>query len=105
MNNNTGILLGAIFSALSPILIGLYIKGGKKQIILLILAIINSMLILYIYGYLAKKQNISTIYTKIKILSIIMVVIIGIIFIGDKITCRNIIGIILAVIAMKLLQK
>ena len=105
MNNNTALLLGAISSALSPILIALYIKGGQKQIILIILAIINSLVILYFYWYLGKKQNMSSIYTKIKILAIIMVVITGIVIIGDKITYRNVIGIILAVIAMKLLQK
>ena len=97
------ILTASIFSSFPIIFVNNYIKSNN---IIWILLVISSYTILGgSYYYLLKyvSNNLTKLYSTIKILSVILVVLLNNIFLHEKITIKNIIGIILGTISITLL--
>lgn len=105
MNDNIYILIAAILSAVSPLLIDRYMKGGQRDVILLYISVISTVATLYFYAILCQRQNTSMMYTLIKILSILLVVVVGSFVFKEKLNCKNIVGVVLAIVAMVLLKN
>lgn len=97
------IIITAILSALGVILIKIYIKHKSKYLFLM--ASICSIIVLYLYSILLKKNDLGKIYTIIKISAILLVVMTGCMIFKEKITTKNKIGIALAIVAIVLLGK
>jgi multidrug transporter EmrE-like cation transporter len=96
------LILAAILSATSPILAKLYVDSNKNYLYI-ILAIILSTILLFLYINLLKKYDTTTMYTIVKILSILMVAIFCFVVIGDKLSIKKIIGILFGIVALILL--
>lgn len=103
MNKYFLLIIAAILSAAPPILIKKYINNQQKDTSLIYFALIFSTLLLIVYINLCKHYGASRMYTIVKILSIVMVVIIGFIFLDEKITIQNIVGIFFGIISLVLL--
>lgn len=97
------IIIASLLSAVSPILIKKYIKYKKTYLWLLIISLICSAIIVIIYIKLLKTYGAGKMYTIIKILSVLIVAMIGFLFLDEKFTTKNIIGIIFGGIALILL--
>ena len=96
-------ILAAILSAASPIFVKMYINSQENKIFLILLAIICSIILIFVYIVLTKQYGASRMYSIVKILSILMVAFVGFLFLGDKITVKYVIGILLACVALYLL--
>lgn len=90
-----------VASVLPLILIKKYIE--KNNILYMAAAIIIYVLLIFIYYKLFINNNMSTIYPLIKIISIILVVILGIFLFGENINLIKLIGILLGIISVYLL--
>jgi multidrug transporter EmrE-like cation transporter len=95
------LILGTIISALVVLLIKRYTISKNKM--LLIFAIILQIISVFIYVEIFTTNNICTMYTFTKILSILIVLGIGILIFNEEVTTNNIIGIIFSVVALFLL--
>jgi multidrug transporter EmrE-like cation transporter len=105
MNKYLLLLIAAFLSAVPPILLKYYINSGKVNNSMIYLSVIMSILLLIIYIYLFEYYGTSQMYTVVKILSILMVVVVGFLYLREKITVKNLIGIIFAVVALILLTS
>lgn len=103
MNSYLGLIITAILSAGPPILIKMYIINGEKDNSYLYLSVIFSILVLIMYISLTKTYGATIMYTIVKILSILMVAVVGFLFLRESLTTKRIIGIIFAIIALYLL--
>ncbi len=104
MNNYVLIIIAAILSALLSILIATYVKKINKSYIFF-LAIVCAITLLYMYTIIYKNNDMGRMYTIIKIISILIVTFISYKFFQEKISTKNILGIIFAIIAIILLAK
>ena len=95
------IILAAILSAGPPILVKRYVNTNSKS--MLLLSLICSILLIIIYIKLLKTYGASKMYTIIKILSILIVAMIGCLFLQETLTTKNIIGIGFGILALILL--
>lgn len=95
------IALAIILSAIPIIMVKLYLN--TNNIWFIVTAILLSIFLILTYIYIVKNYRISIIYPIIKILSVILVVVVGIFLFGEKITWRNVIGIILGLVGIYLL--
>lgn len=96
-------ILAAILSALQPILIKLYINDNESKIYLIYLAAILSIFLIIIYFILIKQYGATRMYTIVKVLAILMVAIVAFLFLGEKLTIKYIIGILLGCVSLYLL--
>lgn len=94
-------ILGALLSALPIPCIKKYLNGDG--IIWIVLAIIMNVLLIYIYYLLFEKYTIGVAYSIIKILSIVLVVLIGIFVYYERINVRIVFGLIFGMVALYLL--
>lgn len=99
------ILMAALFSAIPPILAKKYVDNNKKNLLLVIYAILANALVVYFYIYLCSVSNAANMYTVVKIVSIIMVFVFGYIFLQEKISKKQLLGIIFGIIAIVLVSK
>ena len=97
------ILTASIFSSFPIIFVNNYINSNN--IIWILLVIASYTILGGSYYYLLKyvSNNLTKLYSTIKILSVILVVLLNNIFLHEKITIKNIIGIILGTISITLL--
>ena len=96
-------ILAAVLSAASPIFVKMYINSQENKGYLIMLAIVAAIIVTFIYIALTKQYGASRMYTIVKILSILMVAVIGFFFLGEKLTAKYIIGILLACVSLYLL--
>jgi|SRR5271156_4561266 len=96
-------LVAAMAAALPVPLVKKYNDTNNK--IYLLVAIILYMVLITAYVYILKTHEMATIYPFLKILSIIIVVFVGIIWFNDQLRPKDIIGIILGLVALYLLWK
>ena len=97
------IIIAAILSAGPPILIKKYVNNNESNIFLLGLSLLCSILLIIIYIKLLRKFGASQMYTIIKILSIIIVAVIGFLFLQEKFSAKKVIGILFGIVALVLL--
>ena len=97
------ILVAAVLSILPVIIIKKYACDGEWHIF--VLALIAQLFVNLCYLALCKTYDSSTMFTMIKFLSIILIVIIGFIFLEEKITIARIIGIIMGIVAIYLISR
>jgi multidrug transporter EmrE-like cation transporter len=95
------IFLGVISTSMPIILIKKYIE--TKYFYFVYFAIISYLILIYVYSKLLLNHNISIIYPLLKILSIILVIIIGVIFFKDTISIKKGFGILFGLISIFLL--
>lgn len=98
-------VVAAILSAASPIFVKMYINSQEEKGYYILLAIIAAIFTIFIYISLTKQYGAGRMYTIVKILSILIVAIIGFSFLGEKVTTKYIIGILFACIALYLLAS
>ncbi len=96
-------LVAIIAAALPVAFIKKYNDSGNK--IYLLAAIILYIVLITAYIRILKTHEMATIYPFLKILSIIIVVFTGVIWFGDQLHPKDIIGIILGLVALYLLWK
>lgn len=99
------ILIAAVLSMLPLFFVKKFVDGGEKYWYCLGLAILCSILLIFTYVYLCRRHAVSKIYAIIKILSIIMLSIVGYLFLNEVVTTKYVIGIVLGIIALYLLLK
>ena len=99
---NMLLFLASFFSALTIIIIKQYEKSSN--IWLLLAVALSEIGLIYSYIQLLKSDNIITLFGLVKIIAILMVIVPGIIFFESKLTIKQIIGLIFAVIAIYLLN-
>lgn len=95
------IILATIFSALPILLVKAYIDN--KNLYWIAFAIIASIILIIPYIKIVRQHNVTTIYSLIMILSIILIIIVDVSLFKEHLTITNIIGIILGMIAIYLL--
>ena len=100
---NIWFIIGSISAIVPIILIKEYIK--TNNIIFLILSLFCYLLLIKSYLNIFNKNKISTSYTIIQLLQILIVVIAGVLLFKEKLTIKIIIGIILALLAMYFLSR
>jgi multidrug transporter EmrE-like cation transporter len=105
MENYINLIIAALLSAGPPIFVKMYVNSKNKNLLYLIASLICSILLIILYIKLVKNHNIALIYTIIKILSILVVVIISYFLLKEKITIKNIFGILLSIVALCLLYN
>lgn len=96
------IIIAVLCSAIPLPLIKLYLD--TNQYIYIVLATLLSIVLVYSYVQLLRNSDMMLMYPFIKILSIVLVVIIGVLFFGGSLTLKNIIGIGLGIMALYLLS-
>lgn len=94
-------ILATIIGALIIPLVKEYINTSNNM--LLVVAITLHIILVFVYVKLFANNNISTFYTFTKIFSIIIVVAFGVLWFNEKLSYKNIIGIILAIVSLGLL--
>jgi multidrug transporter EmrE-like cation transporter len=87
---------------LTVIIIKQYEKSPNNW--LLLATVLSEMVLIYSYIKLLKNDNIITLFGLVKFISILLVIAPGIIFFGSKLTIKQIIGIIFAIISIYLLN-
>lgn len=95
-------LLCAIFSALPIVMVKKYLQTYNQE--WLLIAIIIYILVVYQYCYILGDKQMSSVYTYIKILSIILVIIFGYILYNEDISNKKCCGIILGVSSLYMLS-
>ena len=91
MNHNTWIIIASLTAISATILVKEYtINNDNKYLILA-----SSMYVLLMYSYIKifKTSDISSMYTLLQIIQILIVVIFGIMFLNESITSNKIIGV------------
>ena len=96
------IFIASFFSALTVIIIKQYQKTSNNW--LLLLTVLSEVALIYSYIKLLKNENIITIFSLVKIISILIVIVSSIRFFGSELTIKQIVGIIFAIIAIYLLN-
>jgi|LakMenEpi03Aug12_release.lakeMendotaPanAssembly.Ray.scaffolds.fasta_scaffold1050635_1 hypothetical protein len=96
------LLLASFFSALTILMVKQYEKS-MNYLYLLVVALSEFGLI-YSYIELLKKGELVTQFALVKIISILIVIILGIIFFGTGLTTKKIIGLLFGMIAIYLLN-
>ena len=97
------IILAAILSALSIILVKEYIV--TDDIKWMMFAIVLDILLMLLFVYIFKESNMVSSYPIVRILAIILVVLAGIIFYKQKLKSNYIVGIILGLIAIFIISQ
>jgi drug/metabolite transporter (DMT)-like permease len=95
------LIIGAILSAYPVICIEKYILTNKLEFV--IYGVSSNIILIYFY-YLLFKNNPGKMYTIMKILSILMVVLSTYFFYNEKLNNYNIVGIVLSIITIFLLS-
>ena len=95
------LIIGAILSAYPVICIEKYILTNKLEFV--IYGVSSNIILIYFY-YLLFKNNPGKMYTIMKILSILMVVLSTYFFYNEKLNNYNIMGIILSIVTIFLLS-
>lgn len=99
----------AILSAIPPVVIKQYnnkkFTNPKSKYIYLLISIISSVLLIYVYIKIFEKNDIGPYYALIKILSILLVSASGFLFYGDLITGKQAIGMVLGIVTIMLLAS
>lgn len=93
----------AIASAIPIPFIKKYTKTNHNMWI--ILAIMSYILLIYSYMQILQDHNISILYPTLKIVSIIIVILIGIIFFNDNLDIRSIFGLLFGITSIYMLSK
>jgi multidrug transporter EmrE-like cation transporter len=96
------LLLASIFSALTVLMVKEYEKNSKYWPLLV--ATLTEIGLIYSYIQLLKKGDLITQFALVKIISILLVLIPGIVFFNSVLTTKNIIGLIFGMIAIYLLN-
>lgn len=99
--NYSWLILASFFSALTVITIKYYLKYKNKNILLL--TVLVDIGLIYSYIRLLQKYDILTSFLLVKIISVLIVLLAGIMIWDVKLTNQKIIGIIFAFITMYLL--
>ena len=99
--NNLWIIIATIIALLPVILIKQYI--ATKNIIFLIISLIAYIILMTCYIKIFSSGDMSSIYTILQILQILVVIIFGVIILKEPITVNKIVGIILSIISITLL--
>lgn len=94
------ILLATIFSALPLVSLGKFIESGEEQLNWVITAIVAQILVVIIYMILLKNKQASIIYPLIKIMSIILVAVTGVLYLEENISTQQVVGIIVGIASM-----
>lgn len=94
--------LGALLSALPIIFVKRYLTDHEN--IWIILAIVMNALLIYVYFILFQIHNTAISYSVIKILSVIIIVLIGIFIYCEKINIKITFGLIFGLLALYLLS-
>jgi uncharacterized membrane protein len=97
------IFIASIFSGLPIIFVNYYSKNKNIFWIIMAIASYTVLVFSYLYLLLNTSNSVSKLYSLIKISSIVIVVIFSILFLKEKLTIKNIIGLILGSIAISLL--
>ena len=103
MYNYMWLGLGALLSALPVVCIKKYMNCNNINWI--ILAVLMNSILIYVYYNVFLNHTCGTMYTIIKILSILMVISVGYIIYNEKLNNYNILGIVLSIITIYLLSK
>lgn len=98
------IITAAIVAALPIIFIKQYLEDNEKQYMIWYSFLSYSILI-YAYIQILKNSDISILYPIVKIISILLVVIVGIFLNKENFTQTNLLGLILGIIAILLLSQ
>ncbi|AGC02327.1 integral membrane protein [Acanthamoeba polyphaga moumouvirus] len=93
--------VAAIISAIPIPIIQKYVNTNNK--FYLFLAMLFYFILIFIYAQVLQSTQMSIAYPLIKFLSIILVVIFGVLFFNNKLTTKQIIGIIIGGVALYLL--
>ena len=96
------VFIAAIFSAFTVIIIKQYEKSPNNW--LLLATALQEIVLIYSYIKLLKGDNIITLFGLVKIIAILFVIAPGILFFESKLTTKQIIGLIFAIIAIYLLN-
>ncbi len=100
---NYYLILATILALLAIYFIKQYISN--KNNIYLVLTILSYLLLIYAYIKLFEKAEVSSTYTILQILQILIVLVMGIIFFKESINMTKMIGIILGTISIYFLLK
>ena len=103
MNQYQLILLVTIIGLLCTLFVKQFCASDNN--IFIILIIIFDIIYLYYYLELLKQSNVSSIYPLLKILSLILIIVFGIILFEEKITVCKVGGIIFSILSIYLLVK
>jgi len=101
--NITWIITAAILAALPVPFIKNYI--ATKNYIWIFLSVISYLILIMAYANLFSGQNIVAVYSLIKILSIIIVTVFGIVLFKNKLTVSLIVGILFGIVSIYLLSQ
>jgi multidrug transporter EmrE-like cation transporter len=77
----------------------------KHQYYLIIISIISYLFLIYAYTIILNDNNIATMYTRVKVISILIVVFFGVIVYNNKLQLKSYLGIILGIAAVYLLSS
>ena len=100
---NYYLIIATIIAILPIILIKKYIMN--KQIIYLILSLILYFLLLLSYIKLFETEDVSSTYTILQILQILIIISAGLLFFNEPITSNKILGIVFGLLSIYLLNK
>lgn len=98
-------LVAAVLSSAPPILIKYYVVGGEKNLLYIFASLISALLLLVVYIKLARTFDVSKMFSITKILSILIVTLVGFKLLKERITTKSIIGIFFGIIALILLSN
>jgi multidrug transporter EmrE-like cation transporter len=96
------LILSALFSALTILVIKHY--SVDKNIGLLAIAFISEMLLIYSYLQLVKNTNVLVDFALVKIIAILFVWLVSVCIFENKLSAKQIIGVLLSIIVLYLLQ-
>lgn len=99
------IILASILSIAGILAAKLFVKTGEKHWWFIVLAVLLDIVIIFVYIILLKNHKMGSTYTVIKILSIIIITIIGYFFLKEKVTFKNCVGILFGIVALILLTN
>jgi len=103
MQNYIVVILAAIVSVSFPIMAQMY--ADKKNNWYWPIMIILSIILFYMYIYLCRQYGATRMYTMIKIMAILLVTLVGYFYFQNKITTKNVIGILFGIVALYLLSN
>ena len=96
-------IIAIITSSMTVLLLKQHTKSKNNMCILF--AIIADLVLIFTYLTILNNYNVNVMYPIIKIMSMIIVVLIGVFIYGEHMILENKIGIILAIVALLLLSK
>lgn len=103
LRNGVNLVLATILSVIPILLIKKYVDTGENNYGYLYVAIIFSIILLLIYIELLKAFGATMLFNMVKILSILLMVFIGITYLGESLNHKQIMGVVLAIVALYLL--